>query len=95
MYFNLIEKKSSECILCKKKKIDIVKESQPFLYINKNNIILKKIFNILLDGCKEKYTYDCECRKKSLEDLLCTKVKYNIESYPNYLIVLFDMHTPN
>ena len=47
VYFNLIEKKYSECILCKKKKIDIVKERQPFLYINKNNIILKKIFNIL------------------------------------------------
>ena len=60
MYFNLIEKKSSECILCKKKKIDIVKESQPFLYINKNNI-----FNILLDGLKENYIYDCGYRKNS------------------------------
>ena len=45
----------------------------------------------MLTRCKEKYTYDCECRKNSSEDLLCTKVKYNIESYPNYLIVLFDM----
>ena len=91
MYFNLIEKKSSECILCIKKKIDIVKESQPFLYINKNNIILKKIFNILLDGCKENYTYDCKCGKNSSEDILCTKVNYTIESYPKFLNILIDM----
>ena len=32
-----------------------------------------------------------ECRKNSTEDLLCTKVKYIIESYPNFLILLFDM----
>ena len=64
---------------------------RPFLYINNTNINETHIFNILLNKCNEKYTYDCECRKNSLEDLLCTKVKYNIESYPNYLIVLFDM----
>ena len=64
---------------------------RPLLYINNTNINETHIFNILLKKCKEKYTYDCECRKNSLEDLLCTKVKYNIESYPNYLIVLFDM----
>ena len=91
VYFNLIEKKYSECILCKKKKIDIIKESQPFLYINKDNIILKKIINIVLDGCKENYTYDCECRKNSSEDLLCTKVNYTIESYPKFLNILIDM----
>ena len=64
---------------------------KPFLDINNTNINETHIFNILLTRCKEKYTYDCECRKNSSEDLLCTKVKYNIESYPNYLMVLFDM----
>ena len=85
------ESKSSECILCGKKTNEYITEMRPFLYINNTNINETHIFNILLNKCKEKYTYDCECRKNSLEDLLCTKVKYNIESYPNYLIVLFDM----
>ena len=31
------------------------------------------------------------CRKNSKEDLLCTKVKYNIENYPIFINVLFDM----
>ena len=55
------------------------------------NINEKNIFNILLDKYKENYIYDCECRKNSKEDLSCTKVKYNIENYPIFLIVLFDM----
>ena len=37
------------------------------------------------------YTYDCECRKNSKEDVLCAKIKYNILSYPKILFVLFDM----
>ena len=64
---------------------------KPFLYINNTNINETHIFNNWLTRCKEKYTYDCKCRKNSLEDLLCTKVKYNIESFPYYLIALFDM----
>ena len=51
----------------------------------------KYIYNILLKRYKELYTYDCECRKNSNEDLLCTKTKYNIISYPKILFVLFDM----
>ena len=74
-----------------KRKNWFVKESQSFLYINKNNIILKKIINILLDGSKENYIYDCECRKNSSEDILCTKVNYTIESYPKFLNILIDM----
>ena len=89
--FCLKESKSTECILCGKKDIEYIKESKPFLYINNTNINDTHIFNILLTRCTEKYTYDCECRKDSSEDLLCTKVKYNIESYPDYLMVLFDM----
>ena len=89
--FCLKEKKFSECIICGKKNSELVDDSKPFIYVNKENIKLKNIFNILLEECKEKYIYDCECRKNSSEDLLCTKVKYMIESYPNYLNVLFDM----
>ena len=74
-----------------KKNTEIVEDSKPFIYVNKENINKKNIFNILLEECKEKYIYDCECRKNAIEDLLCTKVKYIIESYPNYLNVLFDM----
>ena len=89
--FCLKEKKYSECILCGRKNIEIIDESQPFLYVNSNNISLKNIFNILLEECKEKYIYDCPCRINEKEDLLCNKVKYSIESYPFYLNVLFDM----
>ena len=89
--FCLRESKSTECILCGKKDIEYITEARPFLYINNTNIKETHIFNILLTRYKEKYTYDCKCRKDSLEDLLCTKVKYNIERYPDYLMVLFDM----
>ena len=90
-YFSLKESKSIECIFCGKKINEYIKELNPFLYINNTNINETHIFNILLNRCKEKYSYDCECRKNFTEDLLCIKVNYNIESYPNYLIILFDM----
>ena len=45
----------------------------------------------MLNRCEEKYTYGCECKKNSSENLLYMEVKYNIESYLNYLIILFDM----
>ena len=85
------ESKTSECIICGKKGTEEIKELKPFVYVNINNIKEKNIFNILLDKCKENYIYDCECRKNSKEDLLCTKVKYNIENYPIFINVLFDM----
>ena len=85
------ESKTSECIICGKKGTEQIKELKPFVYVNINNIKEKNIFNILLDKCKENYIYDCECRKDSKEDLLCTKVKYNIENYPIFINVLFDM----
>ena len=85
------ESKTSECIICGKKGTEQIKELKPFIYVNINNIKEKNIFNILLDKCKENYIYDDECRKNSKEDLLCTKVKYNIENYPIFIIVLFDM----
>ena len=89
--FCLQEKKYSECILCGRKNLELIKEIQPFIYVNKNNIFLKNIFNILLEECKERYIYDCQCRRNEKEDLICTKVKYTIESYPYYLNILFDM----
>ena len=77
--FCLKENKISECIICGKTSSEIVQDSKPFIYITKENIDKNNIFNILLEECKEKYIYDCECRKNSSEDLLCTKVKYTIE----------------
>ena len=53
-----------------KKNTEIVEDSKPFIYVNKENINKKNIFNILLEECKEKYIYDCECRKNAIEDLL-------------------------
>ena len=55
----------------------VIKELQPFIFINNANIKEKNVFNILLLKYKEKYTYNCECRKDKNEDILCTKVKYN------------------
>ena len=89
--FCLQEKKYSECILCGRKNLELIKEIQPFIYVNKNNIFLKNIFNILLEECKERYIYDCQCRRNEKEDLIYTKVKYTLESYPCYLNILFDM----
>ena len=51
-----------------------------FLNINNTYINATYIFNILLSKYKEKYAYNCGLRKNSLEDLLCTNIKYNIES---------------
>ena len=91
IYFCIKEKKYSECIICGQKNSEVVKESKPFIYVNINNILLKKIFNVLLEEYKEKFTYDCPCRKNENEDLLCNRVKYTIENYPNFLNILFDM----
>ena len=63
-----------------------------FLYIiNKHNINLKKLFNNLPKECREIYTYNCECRKNYEENLLCIAIKYTINSFLLYLIILFDM----
>ena len=40
---------------------------------------------------KKKYTYDCECRRDKKEDVLWTKVKYNIVEYPKFMFLLFDI----
>ena len=90
-YFCFGESKTSECIICQKKKSEIIKELKPFVYVNINNINESNLFNIILTKYKENYIYDCECRKNSKEDVLCTKVKYNLESYPIYMTILFDM----
>ena len=57
-------------------------DNKPFIQINNNDMNEKYIYNILLKRYKELYSYDCECRKNSNEDVLCTKTKYKIISYP-------------
>ena len=89
-YFCFLESKTSECIICEKKTNILIKEQQPFIFINNTNINEKNLFNILLLKYKEKYTYDCECRRDKKEDVLCTKVKYNIVEYPKFMFLLFD-----
>ena len=85
------ESKSNECIMCRKKTNKLIEEMKPFVYVNMNNINEKNIFNILLLKYKENYIYECPFRKNAKEDLLCTKVKYNIEEYPKFMNILFDM----
>ena len=48
------------------------------------------MFNLFLEKYKEIHSYACECRKNNKEDVLCVKIKYNIESYPIFLFLLFE-----
>ena len=63
---------------------------QPFIFVNINDINNNSIFNLMLEKYKEIYSYACECRKETKEDVLCLKIKYNVESYPEFLFILFD-----
>ena len=84
-----------ECFICGRKTIEEIKEIQPFVFININNINNTRIFNLLLSKYKEIYSYASECRKNLTknEDILCLKIKYNILKYPvfyfYYLIFYF------
>ena len=88
--FCLKENKTTECILCGKKQTVEIEELQPFIFVNINNINNNSIFNLMLEKYKEIYSYACECRKETKEDVLCLKIKYNVESYPEFLFILFD-----
>ena len=57
------ENKESECVICGEKKLEEIKEKQPFTFINMNNINNKSLFNIFLNKYKEIYSYACDCRK--------------------------------
>ena len=67
------------------KKVEEINEMQPFIFVNENNICNTRLFNLIFDKYKEIYSYDCDCRKKEKEDVLCVKRKYNIVSYPSFL----------
>ncbi len=69
----------------------LIKEKQPFIFVNNTNIKEKHVFNILLLKYKEKYTYECECIRDQKEDVLYTKVKYNIVEYTKFMFLLFVM----
>ena len=88
--FCIKENKVTECILCERKKKEEIEEIQPFVFININNIDNTSLFNLFLEKYKEIHSYACECRKQNKEDVLCVKIKYNIESYPTFLFLLFD-----
>ena len=90
LYFCVKENKEYECIICGNKKIEEIKEMQPFIFINGNNINNTSIFNLFLSKYKEIYSYACECRKDKKEDVLCLKIKYNILNFPKFLFILFD-----
>ncbi len=70
---------------------EIIKGLKQFVYITNTNIFEGNLFNILLSKYKEKYTYDCECRRGEKEDVLCIKTKLNILEYPVIMFLLFDM----
>ena len=57
---------------------------QALVFVNKKNINNKSIFNLFFDKFKEIYSYACQRRKKVKEDVLCLKIAYNIESYPEF-----------
>ena len=95
-YFCIKENKSIECFICGIKKVEEIKDMQPFIFINNTNISEKSIFNLLLSKYKENYSYACDCRKNlpKSEDVLCLKIKYNIISYPLFIFLLFDFEYP-
>ena len=74
-----------------KEKKEDKEEIQPFIFININNIDNTSMFNLFLEKYKEIHSYACECRKQNKEDVLCVKIKYNIESYLTFLFLLFDL----
>ena len=86
------ENKYTECFICGKKYEEIIKELQPFTFINNDNINNTSLFNVFLNKYKEIYSYACECRKNvpKNEDVLCLKIKYNIVSCPNFIFLIFD-----
>ena len=73
--FCIKESKNIECILCGKKVHENIKDNPPFIFIKKEYLNEGHFYNILLKRYKEIFSYDCECRKGSKEDVLCTKIK--------------------
>ncbi len=69
------ENKYTECFICGKKNEEIIKELQPFTFINSDNINNTSLFNVFLNKYKEIYSYVYECRKNipKNEDVLCLK----------------------
>ena len=62
-----------KCFICGRKTIEEIKEIQPFVFININNINNTSIFNLFLSKYKEIYSYVYEYRKNlpKNEDVLC------------------------
>ena len=91
-YFVSKKNKYTECFICGKKNEEIIKELQPFTFINNDNINKTSLFNVFLNKYKEIYSYACEYRKNvpKNDDALCLKIKYNIVSYPNFIFLIFD-----
>ena len=69
------ENKESECVICGKKKLEEIKEKQPFTFINMNNINNKSLFNIFLNKYKEIYSYACDY----IKNLKIVKIFYALK----------------
>ena len=52
------------------------------------------ILNIFVDKYKENINSECIC-KLNKDNLLTTKTKYNIQSFPNFLFIFFDIEFNN
>ena len=62
-YFCIKENKAIECFICGIKKLEAIKDLQPFIFINNTNISEKSIFNLLLSKYKDNYSYAYNCSK--------------------------------
>ena len=89
--FCIVEKKFEECVLCKRKEEKIIKPYRLFLTILEEDMKETSLLNILFKKYRSKNINYCKCKEKNPDDLLSTIVKYNINSYPEYLLILFDM----
>ena len=92
IHYFVSKKINIQNVLFVEKYEEIIKELQPFIFINNDNINNTSLFNVFLNKYKEIYSYACECRKNvpKNEDVLCLKINYNIVSCPNFIFLIFD-----
>ena len=88
--FCIIENKKDYCLLCNKTYEKVVTPYYHFFIIDEEMVKKGSILNILVDKYKEILNSECIC-KNNKDNLLTTKTKYNIISFPNYLFIFFDI----
>ena len=82
--FCIIENKKDYCLLCNKTYEKVITPYYHFFIIDEEMVKKGSILNILVDKYKEILNSECIC-KNNKDNLLTTKTKYNIISFPYFL----------